>query len=146
MIDKDLAERLDELEARFEQPSLSLERKIGIGALVAIIIQAALGVWWVSKLDSQVEANTNAAAEARALTIAEVARLAQIVADNREWQIEQRVRVWDRIRDQSLAIDQMSRNMAAQLAMLEAVRDEVRETKRSVDRLVERLLDQRQAE
>ncbi len=132
------------MEARLRQPApLALDRKVSIGVIFALIVQAALGVWWASKLDSQVTANAVAAAEARNFTIAEVARLAQIIADNREWQIEQRVRVWDRVNDQGLAIEQMGRNMATQLAMLEGVRDEVRETKRSVDRLVERLLDQR---
>ena len=144
MIDRELAKRLDAIEGRLRQPAgLSIERKVSIGVVFAIVLQAALGVWWASKVDSQVVANGLENAAARSFTIAEVARLDRTIAANREWQIEQRVRVWDRVNDLSLSIEQLSRNIAGLRAAVEATRDTARETQSQVNRIFDLLLRDR---
>lgn len=63
-----------------------LRKEVSIGVILALVIQATSAVWYASKLDSRVSDIERSIPE-----------IVKTLRENRDWQVAQRVRVWDRV-------------------------------------------------
>lgn len=99
-----------------------LSRSVPISLLVGLLVQAAAFIWYASKLDSRVED-----LEARQ-TVFE-----QRLVEDRQFHIDQRVRLWDRVQ----AIENAATQSEQRLARVEATTEHIRN---QVDRLVDNLI------
>lgn len=94
-----------------------LDRRFSVALILMLLCQIATAVWFASKTDSRI-----GALEARYLEVMEIA------AKNRNFHIEQRLRVWDRLNAQGEALNDVRSNLAAINAQLDYI-------SRSLDRL-----------
>lgn len=99
-----------------------LEKKLSLAIVVALVGQAVSAIWFASKLDSRV-----GVLERRTLEIGET-----LVAD-RTFQIEQRMRVWNRIESQAQHANAMRAEMAGVSARLEALTQAIDRLSRRYD-------------
>lgn len=94
-----------------------LDRRFSVALVLALTGQIATAVWFASKTDSRI-----GSLEERHL------ELSLETAENREFQIEQRVRVWDRVTAQDVALNAFRAELAGINAHLEYIT-------RSLDRM-----------
>ena len=102
-----------------------LDKRVPIGIIAALIVQSATVVWWARGLEERSLEN-----EKRILKVVEM------VESNRQFQIDQRVRVWDRVEDLKTA----QQDMNARIKALEAITGN---TNQMVSRLLELELQKR---
>lgn len=97
-------------------------RNAQLGVILALIAQAATLIWFASEFRT----TTNAR-----LSVLEnhYAELAKTTASNREFQVTQRVRLWDRVNEQGEKLNLFAAEMAGINARLEYIT-------RTLDRLV----------
>jgi len=94
-----------------------LDRRVSIALILMLCAQIATAAWYASKTDSRIS------------TLEEhYFELAADTTENRQFQIDQRVRVWERVNAQSEAQNEFG----AQMARLEAQLDYI---SRALDRL-----------
>jgi hypothetical protein len=103
-----------------------LDRKFSFGLIFAMTVQIGAAVWFASKMDSRIET----------LDLRYLA-LAAETAKNRQFQIDQRIRVWDRVTAQGKSLNTFRTELASVDARLEYIT-------RSLDRLL--LLTDRRGE
>lgn len=87
-----------------------IDRRFSVALVVTLVCQASAAVWFASKTDSRVEALERRYVE-----------LAEITAADRQWQINQRIRVWERVNDQDDALDDLRAGAAGIAAQLEYI-------------------------
>lgn len=94
-----------------------LDRRFSVALILMLLCQMATAVWFASKTDSRI-----GALEARYLELTEA------TVTNRSFHIEQRLRVWDRLNVQGVALNDLRANLAGIDAQLDYI-------SRSLDRL-----------
>ena len=97
-------------------------RNVQLGVILALIGQAAALIWFASEFRT----TTNARLE---VLENHYAALSQTTANNRQFQIEQRVRVWDRVTAQGEKLNTFAAELSGINARLEYIT-------RTLDRLV----------
>lgn len=112
-----------------ERSEWHLDRKFSVALIMTIVVQIGSAAWFASKTDSRVAALEQRYLEQQAL-----------IAANRQFQVEQRIRVWDRVRAQGDAQNQLRAEMAGISARLDYIT-------RALDRLTlmndQRIRDER---
>ena len=104
-----------------------IDRRFSVAVVLTFLCQIATAVWFASKTDSRIQT-----LEERYLALAEQ------TAQDREFQINQRIRVWERVNDLGEAQNAFRADIAGIDARLEYIT-------RSLDRLTT-LADRRRAE
>lgn len=87
--------------------NISFEPKLTLSGLISIITIAAGGIWFASQYDGKLSALAD-----------DVAELGQKVEDNRQFQIDQRVRVWNKLGQVESAVNNMSGEIKALTAVM----------------------------
>lgn len=87
-----------------------LDRRFSLALIIAVLGQAGAAVWFASKTDSRVEALERRHIE-----------LAHQTSTNRQWQIDQRIRVWERVNDLDDALNDLRADTAGITARLDYI-------------------------
>lgn len=85
-----------------EQQDWHLEKKFSVSLIFLLCAQIAAAAWFAASTDGRV-------AQLEKATVA----LAEQVSENRSWQIDQRVRVWERVDDIDNKMDTLTVDVRA---------------------------------
>lgn len=103
-----------------------LDKRVPIGLILIVAGQIAFGAWWASKT------------ELRIVNVEErMIEMMQTIEANREFQIQQRVRLWNEL-------NAVSRNQNTTQANLARLEGQLEQINRNIERLLDRLEQNRQ--
>lgn len=93
-----------------ERREWHLDRRFSVALIAALLGQIGTAVWFASKTDSRIET-----LEGRYL------ELAKQTAANRQWQIDERVRIWERVNDQDAVLNDLRAEAVGNAARLDYI-------------------------
>lgn len=91
-------------------PDWRVDRKLSLTLVGAMVVHIGAAVWFASKVDSRVGALER-----------QMIALNEQTSQNRAFQIEQRVRVWDRVTSQGEALNEFRAEIAGISARLDYI-------------------------
>jgi hypothetical protein len=98
-----------------------LDRRFSFALILTIIGQIGTGVWFAAKMDSRVAALEERFLAQQATIERRHLELQTIIVENRKFQVDQRIRVWDQVRAQGEAQNDFRAEVAGISARLDYI-------------------------